>query len=719
MVAVHTSPDERLSPTPSSAKATGSQFEAWILFALSCLLYAVTTGNDFVVDDRFLVGSPYVKSFHYLGQIFGHSFWTLVGQSGNDSFYRPLVVVSILVEHSLFGVHAGWYHLINVFLNAAVVVQVYRLAKYWWPRGRTALFAGLLFAVLPVHTENVAPVSGISDLGCALFMLLCARVYVQEADSDTSRRTRTWAAAGLLLVAALYKEVALVVPVLLGFYELAGKPFMPQKFKSILARYVPLLFAAVLYIAARFEAMQGLTQVPHHTDLGLGKTVLSGFNLVGMYAYKLVWPQHLSYYLTFAPPRNWHDLYMLLGILVSLLGAINFFRYWRRASSVSFAILWFFLALAPTLNVHWLGASPYGERYLYIPSAGACWLAGLGLAWLTDAQENTSLARRRLGYSVLTLILVLGAIRTALRLPEWKDNLVLAEATVREDPHVGIYLVFAGNVYMERGDRNKAREQYIKALARDPGCVQAYMDLAGVFMYDQKIPTARLFLQRAAQLRPLDAMIYYDWGVLELQQGASERARQLFEHTIALNPYYCEALNNLGAIALDEGKLGRAEEYLQRAVRADPRSVDVRLNLGAVYGGQNRPADAERELRLAINLAPRSTAPYLALARLYEQAGKKSEALAMYQAAVRVDPNSGVAQFRLGVLARKLGNLGQAARALERAAEIQPQSPLVHAELGFTYLAAGKTDDARQELETSLRLDPRNQPAREALQKIH
>ncbi len=719
MVAVLTSPDEHLSPAPSSSKSTGNRFESWILFALSSLLYAVTTGNDFVVDDKFLVGSPYAQSFHYLSQIFAHSFWSLIGQAGHDSFYRPLVMVVILAERSLFGDHAGWYHFVNIILNAAVVVEVYRLAKYWWPRGRTALFAGLLFAVLPVHTENVAPVSGLSDLGCALFMLLCVRVYVENADSGTSRRTRSWAAAGLLLAAALFKEVALVVPLLLGFYELAGDSSKPLRLKSILARFLPIVFAAAIYLVARFEAMQGLTQVPHHTDLGPMKTVLSAFNLTGMYAYKLVWPQHLSYYLTFAPPRNWHDLYMLLGILVSLLGVVNFLRSWKRAASVSFAILWFFLTLAPTLNVHWLGASPYGERYLYVPSVGACWLAGLGLARLTDSQTETSPARRRLGYVFVAVILVLGAVRTSLRLPEWKDNLTLAEATVREDPHVGIYCVFAGNVYMERGDRNKAREHYINALARDPGCVQAYMDLAGVFLYDRKIPIARLFLQRAAQLQPYDAMVYYDWGVLELQQGATERARQLFEHTIALNPYYCDALNNLGAIALDQGKLVQAEAYLRRAALSDPRSVDVRLNLGAVYGGQNRLSDAENELRLAIDLAPRSAAPYLALAQLYEQEGRKPEALSEYREAVRVDPNSAKAQFRLGVLCRKLSYLVEAARALERAAEIQPDSPLVHAELGLTYLAAGKADEARVQLETSLRLDPRNRPAREALQQIH
>ncbi len=719
MAAVQTSPDGHLSPALSTAKTTGNRSESWILFALSGLLYAVTTGNDFVVDDKFLVGSPYAQSFHYLSQIFAHSFWSLIGQAGHDSFYRPLVMVVILAERSLFGDHAGWYHLVNIILNAAVVVEVYRLAKHWWPRGRTALFAGLLFAVLPVHTENVAPISGLSDLGCALFMLLCVRVYVKNADSDTSRRARSWAAAGLLLMAALFKEVALVLPVLLGFYELAGSSSKPQRFKSILARFLPIPFAAAIYLAARFEAMQGLTQVPHHADLGAVKTMLSAFNLTGMYAYKLVWPQHLSYYLTFAPPRNWHDLYMLLGILVSLLGAINFLRYWKRATPVSFSILWFFLTLAPTLNVHWLGASPYGERYLYIPSAAVCWLVGLGLARLTDSQAETSLALRRLGYVFAGVVLVLGAVRTSLRLPEWKDNLTLAEATVREDPHVGIYCVFAGNVYMERGDRNKAREQYIKALARDPGCVQAYMDLAGVFLFDGKIPIARLFLQRAAQLQPYDAMVYYDWGVLELQQGDRQRAGQLFEHTIALNPYYCDALNNLGAIALDEGKLVQAQEYLRRAALSDPRSVDVRLNLGAVYGGQNRLREAERELQTAIDLAPRSVAPYLALAQLYEQESKKSEALSVYRQAVRVDPNSARALFRLGVLARKLGYLAEAEAALGRAAEIQPESSLVHAELGLTYLAAGKTQEAKGQLETSLRLDPRNQPAREALQQIH
>ncbi len=716
---VQTSPDERLSPTPSPAKAAGSQFETWLLFALSCLLYAVTTGYDFVVDDKFLVKSPYVKSFHYLRQIFSGTFWSLGGQRADDSFYRPMVMMTVLTEHSIFGLRPQWYHLVNILFNAGVVVVVYAIAKVWWPKSRAGLWAALLFAALPVHAENVSPISGLSDVGCAFFMLLSVWIYLRDANRRENRRRDSWLAAGSLLIALLYKEVALTVPMLLIVYEHFLNPSGPREFRRGLTRYFPLVMVSLFYVAIRLEALHGFTGATRRAELGLWTTTLSAFSLLGMYIYKLVWPQQLSYFIKFHPPQSWRDLYVLLGLLSTLLGGIVVFRKWKPAPLVSFGLLWFFLTLAPALNIHWLGFSPYGERYLYIPSMGLCWMAGLGLARLTSPSAMPSRSRRRLAYALGSVVLALEAGRTVLRLPDWKDNLIVARATLRVAPDLGFCYVYEGNAYIDSGDRTRAREAYVKAIAMDPGCVEAYIDLAGVFMYDRKEGTARALLKRAAQIGPDNAAVFYNWGVVELGQGANARARQLFEQTLALNPYYYDALNNLGAMALDERNLGKAQEYLRRAAWVDPRAVGVRLNLGAVYAGQNKFREAEREFRLALDLTPQSDAPYLALAKLYEQQGRKSEALAVYQEAVRVDPRSGNAQFRLGVLARKVGELGQATRALELAAEIQPTSPLAHTELGLTYLAAGKASKARQELETALRLDPRNEPAREALQELH
>jgi Tfp pilus assembly protein PilF len=723
-----------LEPSPSSAapsasatipsaparRALNERFVLLALFAFASLVYITCTGHGFVVDDTFLlVENPYVKSFHYLRQILFSDFWGFRGQGAHSNFYRPLVMLTLLGEYMVLGLRPAWYHLVNVLINATVVVMVYRLARQWWPRGSGALWAALLFAVLPLHVEAVSPVSGLSDLGCALFMLLSLWVYVRAPRSgEEPSRGRWWGSAGLLLLALLYKEVALMLLPLLVYYEHFVLRDGGRRFLERCRRYLPHLLVVLFYLAVRISVLGGFTTLRQRPDATLTDTVQSGLSLLGIYLYKFVWPQYLTYFLTFQAPRGWTDFYVLMGAAWALLAVVGFFRCWRRATVVSFAILWFFLTVGPVLNIHWLGVSVYGERFMYIPSVAFCWLVGAGLGRLGEF-EGTQPGLRWKVASVFAVIIVLAyGIRTEVRVPDWKNNFTLAEATLRVDPGSGSYHIYLGNTYRQIGNRDRARREYIQAIALDPGGVEGYLDLAGVFMDDGAAPTAAMLVQRAAQIDPTFPETFYTWGVIELAQGNKDRARQMFERAVALNPSFGDALNNLGVLSLNAGNLEAAQGFLERAVRANPAWVDSHMNLGVVLARRNQFRPAEAEFRRAIQLDPARDGPYLALASLYEQQKNLSAALEQYQAAVRVQPASGNAWFRLGVLALKMGNVAEATRALVRAEAIQPGSPLVHLQLGLAYSAAGKGLEARHELETCLSLDPHNDEAREALRKI-
>lgn len=690
------------------------------LFAFGCLVYISATGHGFVVDDHLLlVENPYVKSFHYLRQIFRADFWSFRGLGGNSNFYRPLVMLTLLLEYAAFGFRPAWYHLVNILLNAGVVVLFYRVAREWWPKGSGPLWGALLFAVLPLHVENVSPVSGLSDVGCGFFLLFGLWFYVRGSPSGAGPRPRDiWLAAAFLFLAALFKEVAvLVLPMLIYYEHLVRRDGAPGLVNRFL-RYLPALLCVAVYMVLRISALHGLTTFTQRPDATWTGTVLSAFSLLGLYLYKFVWPQYLTYFLTFHPPQGLTDLYVMLGIAWSGVAVLGLLRTWKRAPAVAFCILWFFVMLWPTLNIHWLGVSVYGERYLYIPSMGLCWLAGAGLGWLTGSEEGRPPIKWKLATAVASAIILAYGIRTEIRLPDWKNNLTLAQATLRVDPESGSRHVYVGNTYRNLGDREGARREYIQAIALEPGGIEAYLDLAGVFMDDGAVPTARLLLQRAAELDPTFPETFYTWGVVELGQGNKDRARKLFERAVALNPNFGDALNNLGALDMAEGRLEAAQQLLTRAVVANPSSLDSHINRGAVLARRGLYQEATIEFRRAMQLAPGSEAPYLGLASAYEEEGNSSAAWQVYQEAVRALPASGNAWFRMGVLAMKMGNTAQATAALARAAAIQPNSPLAHLQLGLALVAAGKEEDARRELGICLRLDPQNQSAQEALRKL-
>jgi tetratricopeptide (TPR) repeat protein len=708
-----------MDPVPSTGRDE-ERLTHLLLFAFSLLLYLRTVGYEFVVDDHLLIlSNPYVRSSHYLKEIFTQAMWSFRGTQGQLSFYRPLVLLTLLGERILFGLRPAGFHLVNVILNALVVVLVYRMGRHLWPSGKGALWAALLFAAHPLHTENVAPVFGIGDLECAVFFLLGMLVYTRPLDPQGQLPRRwAWTAAGLFLLAVLAKELALLLPVLFVFYEHSCRSDDRAGFAKRLARYAPTLLLAGVYLVFRVHVFHGFTGTSPRRELGAEAVVLSGFGLLGEYIHKLVWPYPLTLFQSFHAPQTWSEPFVVLGGIGLALSAAAFIGLWNRARAVSFAILWFFLTLGPVLNVRWLAVSAYAERYLYLPSAAFCWLLGEGLARLARPRFSPR-ARWLLAYVLPGAVVAMASAGTLARLPDWKSDYTLALATVREVPDAAPYHVYLGNAHRAHGQRNRARQEYVTALALGPYLCEAYVNLAGVFMDDDRVEGARALLRRAAAATPHCADLYYAWGYIELGQGQRALAGQLFEQAIKVNPDHREALNNLALLLFEEGAINPAKSLLERAVRADPTFADAHSNLGSVYARLGDHGRAEQEFRRAIQLDAANPLPFLNLAALYEAGGDFAAALETYRALLRVRPDSANAQFRLGVLALNLGQVEEAQRALERAIQIQPGSALAHTQLGLAYLAAGKRSDARRALEKAVALNPGDDAARKALRKLN
>jgi tetratricopeptide (TPR) repeat protein len=696
-------------------------FDRWaipLLLLFSVALYIATCAYNLVGDDAILIGgNPYVKSFHFLREIFTQNFWSFQGARGDSMFYRPLVMFSFLLQAQLFGPRPGLYHLFNALLNAWVVAMVYQLGKRFWSKGSGALWGALIFAALPVHTEAVATVSGISDLECAAFILAALLIYTRPLDEKGFSRPRAWMSALVFLLAALSKEVALAVPVLMVIYE----HFLrrdPARFGERLSRYLPTFMVAVFYIVVHLAVIGDLSSIgpPHH--LHLRESLILGFTQLGEYAGKLLWPQHLSYSWRFHPPLTWWEPAVLLGMLFTLWGVGMAVAWWRRDPHVSFAIVWFFLTLAPALNIAGVGVAAYGERYLYIPSVGLCWLAGQALGAMADKAAGRRVWWRAAGIALGLVLLLAASVRTLVRLPAWRNNFTLGLATVREDPNAAVFRIYLGNTYRMEGKRALARIEYVEAMASDPRAGEAFVNLAGILVDDGNSSAAEDVLRRCAQLNPTYSKPLFVLGKMALERGSREEARDLFERALSRDPNDTETLFALGLLSLKEDRLDEAATLLGRAAMVEPSSALVRLNLGAVFSRQRKFEDAEAAFRQALLLAPNSEVAYLALAGLYEDQGKQAAALELYRRVVRAGPNSANAQFRLGVLALKMGKVDEAVAALGKAVAAQPGSALAHAQLGLAYLQSGNPGGARREIEAARLLDAKDDTVKMAVGKL-
>jgi adenylate cyclase len=199
-----------------------------------------------------------------------------------------------------------------------------------------------------------------------------------------------------------------------------------------------------------------------------------------------------------------------------------------------------------------------------------------------------------------------------------------------------------------------------------------------------------------------------------------ERARQLLEEAIALDPEYAFAYSVLSTAHFDLVVLGASEsprESLQRAVELGKKAIalddsnsSVHYNLTFPYIYLREFDKAISEAEKAISLSPNSAGAYWALGTALSLSGRPQEAVPMLLKSLRLSPIPVHSQV-LGVLANSYSMLGQYEEAIatyKRVLQIYgPDHLMAHLGLAATYAWMDREKEARAEGAEVLRIDPK------------
>jgi len=85
---------------------------------------------------------------------------------------------------------------------------------------------------------------------------------------------------------------------------------------------------------------------------------------------------------------------------------------------------------------------------------------------------------------------------------------------------------------------------------------------------------------RILGLREFEAILFCNLGVAWYRKGKFQRAGELFEQAVEMNPGYVEAYNNWGVTFAKEREWGQALRCYSRALLMDPRYPAALLNAG-------------------------------------------------------------------------------------------------------------------------------------------
>ncbi len=558
--------------TPPAVPTPDASPRPWLLLlgvlVLTAGCYMPVLGAPFLWDDRHLIELPLVRQLAPLPRYFEGSFWQHDDANVVHSYYRPLVIVSLALDHRLYGENPSGFHLTNLLCHLAATAVLFRLLRLQGAGGPLAVACSTLWALHPRLTEAAAWISGRTD-ALAGFFVLCALL----AQSYRTRLAR-WSSACLLLLGLFCKETAIagVLAVLVGEWQRTARP------SARFARLTPTLAALAAYSALRLHAVGWPTNLLH---LSPGRRLLAVLEGVGHYLWMGLVP-----WLPDAQIGNLRRRDVPYTVLGGLILCALLVVGWRRRARFSAPQ---FRHLALTFGALGLAlyAIPFSfsalaaDRFLYLPLAG--------LALLAAPIVRLGMSRwRPLPWLAVAAAASFG-VATFVRAGTWSDEVEFWVSTMRAHPE-------------------------------EPS--MASIGLAEAFSREGLFGQALAVLRRAAQPRmDMRELALRNAGTTLLHSGSYDAAQSVLAELVRRHPRSATYALNLALAQLSMDRAAEAQKTLDEALHAAPAdaslsSLRARLPMLAAQ-------------RRALDDWPPAAAP-AARARLEQSLGLRAEAARSY-----------------------------------------------------------------------------------------
>jgi tetratricopeptide (TPR) repeat protein len=626
-----------------------------ILALCAFLPYANTLFNAFVYDDNTQVlNNPYIQSFSHLREIFTTTVWSYVGAQGLTNYFRPLMTFGYLICFQIFGPLAYGFHLANVLLHVGVVCVLFLLTARLFGSRLVAFVAALLFALHPVHTESVAWIAAVTDLELTLFYLLTFLLFLRIARPGGGRSDKVQLAmVGSFVLTMLSKEQALTLPFLAMVYEHSCRDDRAETTPlQKLHRYGFLWLLAAAYLLFRVRFFGAIAPVLQISDLSWSQTILSSIALIGQYLGKLLWPADLCAFYVFYRSTSFADPRVLAGAAAIVCCLLVFAILWRYARRASFAVVWFFVTLAPVLNPRWMAANVFTERYLYLPSVAFCWLVAWGWVRLWESSSARPGVWRPTLAGALAVIAVVYAARLVTRNRDWRDDIRLYTKTLAVSPdsyHIHNNL---GTVYWKQGSVEAAEREWRTAFGLAPHNVVILNNLGLALSKREEYKEAVSYFQRAMRRKPNYTDPHLNLGMAYREMKLVADAELQLRAAVALSPLNVYARNQLGELYVETGRSAEAEEQFLHSVKSEPNVVGYDA-LGDIYVGWKDSTRAKSAFQRAASIDPFDSHARFSLGRLYLAEGRAAEALQEFLAGLQSDPKNEEIRAMLGKLKSK------------------------------------------------------------------
>jgi clan AA aspartic protease (TIGR02281 family) len=231
---------------------------------------------------------------------------------------------------------------------------------------------------------------------------------------------------------------------------------------------------------------------------------------------------------------------------------------------------------------------------------------------------------------------------------------------IRLDPNDARWYNNRGGAYLAKQDFVRAIADYNEAIRLDPTYAVALHNRGFAYQSKQDFDRAIADYNEAIRLDPNDARWYHGRGNSYQSKQDFDRAIADYNEAIRLDPTFADALNNRGAVYRIKGNLGRALADYNEAIRLDPKNSLAFSNRGLAYQAKPDLDRAVADCNEAIRLDPGNTAAFTGCGLAYEAKGDRERARASFNVALAMAPKYSNGQWAQDTARQHLAALGQA-----------------------------------------------------------
>jgi hypothetical protein len=326
----------------------GWAFRTCVLVALPVVLLWPWRHIGVVSDDIYVVRTPF--SLDPVRLLRGDD-WTHAPLAGTRA-WRPVTVATFALTHAIAGPSAPVYRLTNFALHGLVCALVACVTWRLTASRAAAWAAGVLFALHPVHHENVLWIAGRTHVVSALLSLAALSLVLTPRRASSRSRA---AAVGVASAGALLAyEPAVILPVLIvAVLLVAGDGTVGQRLVAAWRQSRPVWAATAAVLVLRWLLLVAPASDVH--AFLSPRAVINGAGAVGRW---LALPRGPAGPLLLAPV-----------VVLSALASGGLLWVGCRRPETRRALL-AGGALAAVALVPFLPLPGYSDRFNYLPSAG-------------------------------------------------------------------------------------------------------------------------------------------------------------------------------------------------------------------------------------------------------------------------------------------------------------------------------------------------------------